>query len=226
MARIVRGHKALKSQLDKYCGELGATWDREKVSSDLSGFWQQKATELTWEVLEMSGRYTERGAEEDEDPLAPLRKAMEGIADLAQALTRLEVEPNEANLRSFGREMNEAKGSMMSLDRVLMLSQDPALVACAHELVTEAEEALRGGQQRVRVALQRIGSASDASEASSMARGPVRSSQPAPGGGERACRGALLLLAFFLSGGGQKQQGGTRAGQTKQVGAVEVRWPI
>jgi hypothetical protein len=47
---------------------------------------------------------------------------MEGIAYLAQALPRLEAEPNEANLRSLGREMNEAKGSMISIGRVLMLS--------------------------------------------------------------------------------------------------------
>ncbi len=33
-------------------------------------------------------RYTERGVEEDKDPLAPLRRAMGGIAGLAQALTR------------------------------------------------------------------------------------------------------------------------------------------
>jgi hypothetical protein len=39
MAGIMRGHKALKSQQDKYCGELGAAWDGEKVSSDLTGSW-------------------------------------------------------------------------------------------------------------------------------------------------------------------------------------------
>jgi hypothetical protein len=39
MAGIMRGHKALKSQQDKYCGVLGAAWDGEKVSSDLTGSW-------------------------------------------------------------------------------------------------------------------------------------------------------------------------------------------
>jgi hypothetical protein len=47
MAGIMRGHKTLKSQLDKFCGDLRAARDREKVSSDAAGFWQQKATELT-----------------------------------------------------------------------------------------------------------------------------------------------------------------------------------
>jgi hypothetical protein len=36
----------------------------------------------------------------------PVIRVMEGIADLAQALTSLEAEPNEANLRSLGQEMN------------------------------------------------------------------------------------------------------------------------
>ncbi len=58
---------------------------------------------------------------------------MEGIADLAQALIRLEAEPSKASLRSLSRELNEAKGSMMLLGRVLMLSQDPALAASVHE---------------------------------------------------------------------------------------------
>jgi hypothetical protein len=62
-----------------------------------------------------------------------------------------------------------------------MLSQDPALAISAHELVAEAEEALRAGQQQVRAAFRRTGVVSDASEASSMAGGPVRSRQPAPG---------------------------------------------
>jgi hypothetical protein len=55
--------------------------------------------ELTQEVMEESGRYMKRGTEEDNNPLMPLRRAMEGIADLAQALTKLGAEPKEANLR-------------------------------------------------------------------------------------------------------------------------------
>jgi hypothetical protein len=41
----------------------------------------------------------------------------------------------------------------MSLGRVLILSQDPTLVASAHELVAEAEEAIRVRQQWVRAVL-------------------------------------------------------------------------
>ncbi len=45
-----------------------------------------------------------------------------------------------------------------------MLSQDLTLAASAHELVAEAEEAIRVGQQLVRVALRRLGACSDISE--------------------------------------------------------------
>jgi hypothetical protein len=65
----------------------------------------------------MSGRYTGKGAEEEEDPLVSLRRAMEDIADLVQGLTKLEAMPNEANLRNLGREMNKAKGSMIDVAR-------------------------------------------------------------------------------------------------------------
>jgi hypothetical protein len=92
--------------------------------------------------LEKSSRYAAKGTKQEEDPLAPLRRAMEGIADMAQAVAKLQAEPSEANLRDLGREMNEARRSMQSLGRVLMLSQDPTLAARAHELVAEAKEAM------------------------------------------------------------------------------------
>ncbi len=47
--------------------------------------------ELTQGVLDELSRYMVAGAKHEEDPLAPLRRAMEGIADLAQALDKLEV---------------------------------------------------------------------------------------------------------------------------------------
>jgi hypothetical protein len=62
------------SQLDKYYGGLEATGDWENVSSDFTELWWRKAAELTLVVLEMSGRYMGRGAEQQADPLAPLRR--------------------------------------------------------------------------------------------------------------------------------------------------------
>jgi hypothetical protein len=107
--------------------------------------------------MEKSGRYMERGTDEDDGPLVPLRRAMGKKVDLVQAITELETKPNEANLRLLGQDLNEVKGSLMSLGRVLMLSQDAALAASAHELVVEAKEAIRAGQQWMRAALRRLG---------------------------------------------------------------------
>ncbi len=111
MAGITHGHRVLKDQLEKYHGGLDAVKDGEKVSLDPTGVWQQKAAELTKEVMEKSGRYMERGTDEDDGPLLPLRRAMGGLADLTQGITELEAEPNEANLRLLGRDLNEAKVS-------------------------------------------------------------------------------------------------------------------
>ncbi len=41
---------------------------------DPTRVWQQKAMELTKEIMERTGRYMERGTDEDDSPLAPLRR--------------------------------------------------------------------------------------------------------------------------------------------------------
>jgi hypothetical protein len=58
--------------------------------------------ELTREIMQKMGRYMERRTDEDDGPLAPLRRAMGGIADLVEAITELEAEPSKANLRLLG----------------------------------------------------------------------------------------------------------------------------
>jgi hypothetical protein len=79
------------------------TGDGENVFSNLAGFWRQNTVELTQGVLDELSRYMVAGAKHEEDPLAPLRRAMEGIADLAQALDKLEVSlvkpTSEASIR-------------------------------------------------------------------------------------------------------------------------------
>jgi hypothetical protein len=94
------------------------------------------------EVLDKASRYVVAGAEHNDDSLAPLRRAIDEIADLMQALEKLEAESSEVILRDLGRELAEVKGSVQSLGWALMLSQDPTLAASAHELHAEAEEAM------------------------------------------------------------------------------------
>jgi hypothetical protein len=195
MAGIMHGHRVLKDQLENDSGGLDAVRDGEKVSWDPTGIWQQKVEDLTKEVMEKSDRYMERGTDEDDGPLLPLRRAMGGIADLAQAITELEAEPNEANLKLLGRDLNETKNSLMLLGRVLMLSQDSTLVASAHALVAEAKEAIQAGQQRVRATLRRLEAASDISETGSVGE-PICDGRPIP---ERVVGGQMPSSSFTSS---------------------------
>jgi hypothetical protein len=80
----------------------------------------------------------------------------------------------------------------MSLGRFLMLSQDLTLVASAHELVAEA---IRSGEQWVRVVLRRLGAASDISETGSV-EGPVSDGHPIP---EKAVGGQMPSSSFVSS---------------------------
>jgi hypothetical protein len=61
MAGITHGYRSLRDQLDRYRGSLEAAKDGERVSLDPTGVWQQKATELTKEIMERTARYMERG---------------------------------------------------------------------------------------------------------------------------------------------------------------------
>jgi hypothetical protein len=88
---------------------------------------------------------------------------MEEVANLNEAIANSEDKPDKERLRSLGRGLSGGKGNLMSLGRSLMLSQDPSLVAGAHELIKGAKNAIWTGQQRVRAALQRKGAASDIS---------------------------------------------------------------
>jgi hypothetical protein len=105
-------------------------------------------------------------ANEKEDALGPLRRAMGKVSNLNEAVARIEDAPE--GLRVLGRRWSEARNELMSLGRVLMMSQDPSLAAEAHELAQEAEDAVWTGQQKVKATLRRLRTASDLSETGSM----------------------------------------------------------
>jgi hypothetical protein len=142
MAGITHGYKALKDQLDRYLRELEANKNGKRVPSDPTGAWCRAATEVMREVMRKVGTSMEKEVEEESGPLVPLRKAMEGIVDLNEAIANLEDKPGKDRLRLLGRGLNGAKGALMLLGRALMMSQDPTLVAGAHELVAEAKEVI------------------------------------------------------------------------------------
>jgi hypothetical protein len=140
-------------------------------------------------VLDESRGYAVIGAEHQVDPVVPLRRAVEGVAELMQGVEKLEAEPSESNLRDLAWELAEVKGSIQSLGRSLMLSQDPTIAGSAHELLVEAGEVICSGQQRVKTTLRRIGATSDVSDAGSVAVGTAGVSQPLPARASRPIRG-------------------------------------
>jgi hypothetical protein len=132
MAGITRGYKALKDQLDVYLAGLESNKDEEKVSSDPMGTWHKAAVELTKEIMDKVSPYMKTVIDEKDDPLAPLRRVMEEVVNLSEAVAKSEDKLDEERLRFLGRGLSGAKGNLMSLGRALMLSQDPSLAARAH----------------------------------------------------------------------------------------------
>jgi hypothetical protein len=97
-----------------------------------------------------------------------LRRAMGKVAGLNKAVSKAKGAPKEEGLRDLGRKLGAARKELISLERVLIMSQHPSLAAEAHDLTGEAEDAIRAGQQEVKVALRRLGVASDLLETGSL----------------------------------------------------------
>jgi methionine aminopeptidase len=172
MTGITKGYSALKDQLDVYFKGLEADKDGDVVSSDPTGAWHKAATALTKEIMDKVSPYMRTAPIEKEGGLGPLRRIMGKVADLNEAAVRAEDAPEEERLSALGRELSKVKRDVMSLGRVLMMSQDPSLAAGAHKLVGEAEDTIRAGQQKVRAG-SRIGHLGDRQCGSA---GPARDS--------------------------------------------------
>jgi hypothetical protein len=153
MTDIAKGYSILRDQLDEYLEGLEADKEGDLVTSDPSGTWHEAATNLTKEILVKVSPYMRTMASEKEDALGPLRRVMGKVADLNEAIGRVEDAPVEERLMALGRELSQVKRELMLLGRVLMMSQDLSLATGAHKLAGEAEDAIRAGQLKVTAAL-------------------------------------------------------------------------
>jgi hypothetical protein len=133
------------------------------------------------DILEQFRGYGKDVANKEEDVLGPLRRAMGRIASLSEAVNVAKAAPEEGELRDLGRKLGLAKRELMALGRDLMMSQVPTLAAKAHDLAKEAGDAIKSGQKEIKVALRRLGVASDISEAGSLDL-PPSPRRPAAGG--------------------------------------------
>jgi hypothetical protein len=99
MAGIMQGYRALKDQLDTYLEGLEANKVGKKLSLDLLGAWYRAAMELTKEIMDKVSPYMRTVTEEKDDHLAPLRRAMEEVANLNEAVAKTEDKLDEERLR-------------------------------------------------------------------------------------------------------------------------------
>jgi hypothetical protein len=184
MANLMRVKEALSAQLKKYLEDIEAD-EEGGVSSDVPRKWKKAALDLTKDTMEyLSGVGRVVGAE-GEDALGPLRRALGKVASLGEAVTSGVSEPEEGGLRDLSKRLGAVKKELMALSRGLMVSQPPASAMEVHELVSEAEEAIRSSQRTIKAALRGLGAASDISKAGSLdaippPRRPVIGSLTAP----------------------------------------------
>jgi hypothetical protein len=176
MADLMRVKQALPSLLAKYLRDL-ETDEKDGLSSDIVETWKQAALDLTGDVLKYVGQLGVNPASGPDDTLGPLRRAIGKIASLAEAVTRGVQEPDEDELRDLVRKLGAAKKEIMSMSRDLVVNQPATVATEAHELPSEAGEAIRASRETIKAALRGMGAASDFSEISCLAGVP----HPPPG---------------------------------------------
>ncbi len=118
------------------------------------------------------GRLGVNPASGPDDALGPLRKDIGKIALLTEAVTMGVQEPDEEELRGLARMLGAAKKDIMTMSRGLVVKQSATLAIEAHELASEAGEAIRASRETIKAALRGMGAASDISEISCLAGAP------------------------------------------------------
>ncbi len=186
-----KGDMAGITQLVEYLRGIEAD-EGEGGTSDPSGKWRKAAMSPTRDILQKVSGYRRDVGNEKEDALGLLRKAIGKLAGLNETVSKAKNALEEEGLYDLGRKLGAARKELMSLGRVLIMSQDPSLAAEAHDLVGEAEDAVRVGQQEVKAALRRLGVASDLSETGSLDL-PLPS-RSAAAGGQVGGRGAQAAV--------------------------------
>jgi hypothetical protein len=174
-ADLMRVKQALPALLSKYLKDL-ETDEKDGLSSDVVEMWKQAALDLTGDVLKYVGQLGVDPASRPNDTLRPLTKAIGKIASLTEAVTKGVQEPDEEELRDLARKLGTAKKEIMAMSRGLVVNQPATTATEAHELASEAGEAIRASRETIKAALRGMGVASDISEIS----GPAGAPRPPP----------------------------------------------
>jgi hypothetical protein len=191
-ADLMRVKQRLPNLVAKYMKNL-ETDEKDGLSSDIIETWKEAALDIARDALEYLNHFGGDPGSRPDDALGPLRKAIGKVAALAEAVTKGVQEPDEEELRDLARKLGTVKKEIMAISRSLVVGQSASLTTEAHELASEAGEAIRASRETIKAALRGRGAASDISEAS----GPTGAPHPPP------ARPALGSLAAAWAPRGQ-----------------------
>jgi hypothetical protein len=169
MADLMRVKEALPPLLSKYLKDPEVD-EKEGLSPDVVEKWKQAALDLTEDVMKYVGRLGVNPASGLDDILWPLRRVIGKVAaTLSEAVTKGVQEPEEEELRDLAKKLGAAKKELMAMSRDLVVNQPAATATEAHELVSEAGEAIKANRETIKAALRGLWAASDISEISCLA---------------------------------------------------------
>jgi hypothetical protein len=192
MADLMRVKQALPPLLQKYLEDLGAD-GREGLSPDTIEKWRQTALDLTDDTMKYVSKLGTTPGSAPEGALGPLRRVIGKVATLGEAVTKGIEEPNEEELRDLAKRLGAIKKELITMGRDLLVNQPADMATEAHELVSEAGEAIKANREIIKAALRGLGAASDISEASSLVMPP----RPPPA---RPSMGNLVTPAWPTQG--------------------------
>ncbi len=165
-AALARIKPALYELVDKYMVDVNKD-EEDGLAPDVVQTWKDQVYQIVNEALHFfDGFIEDDSAPRPIDSLAPLRKAVETVTHLTEAMAKEIQDPSEERLRDLARKLGTAKKEMMTLSRSLMVGQAASIATEANRLASDAGEAIKSSRETIKAALIGLGAASDISEIS------------------------------------------------------------
>jgi hypothetical protein len=173
-AALARIKPTLHELVDKYMADVNKD-EEDGLAPDVVQIWKDQLYQIVNEAPHFFDGFIEDDlAPKPIDSLAPLRKAIETVTHLTEAVAKEIQDPSEERLRDLARKPGTGKKKIMSLSRSLMVGQAASIVTEANRLASDAGEAIKSSRETIKAALRGLGAASDISEIS----GPTRAQRP------------------------------------------------
>jgi hypothetical protein len=175
-AALARIKPTLHELVDKYMADVNKD-EEDGLAPNVVQTWKDQAYLIVNEALHFFDGFIEGdSAPKPADSLAPLRKAIETVTHLTEAVAKEIQDPSEERLRDLARKLGTAKKEIMALSRSLMVGQAASIATEANRLASRAGEAIKSSREMIKAALRGLGADSDISEIS----GPTRAQRPPP----------------------------------------------